>query len=235
MLDLAARFPLLVDDEFDLLKQVVALGGAAVLDVGCGAGAMSERIALQGEAARVVGIDVDEVQLEKNARRDWPANVEFRRSGVQELPFADASFDGVAMFKSLHHVPSSLLDAGLREVYRVLRPGGWLYVCEPVYAGAYNDVMRLFHDEGRVRELALQAIERAVVSGMFRRRRRVEFSTPVSFVDFEDFRRRKMNPSHSALSFDAATLQAVRATFEAHLAPRGAHFSCPMRVDVLSR
>jgi SAM-dependent methyltransferase len=233
MIDLADRFPLLVDDEFDLLKELVPLGGAEILDVGCGAGAMTEQMARRGEARRVVGIDVDEVQLEKNARRTWPDQVEFQRGGVQQLPFADHSFDGVAMFKSLHHVPSDLLDAGLREVRRVLRPGGWLYISEPVYAGAYNDVMRLFHDEGRVRELALQATERAVASGLFRRDRRVTFCTPVSFADFEDFRRRKMNPSHSVLSFDAPTLQAVREAFERHLTSQGAHFSCPMRVDLL--
>jgi SAM-dependent methyltransferase len=235
MVDLSSRFALLVDDEFQLLRQLVMLDGAEVLDVGCGAGAMTEQMATHGEAKRVVGIDVDEVQLEKNARRVWPHNLEFRATGVQQLPFADASIDGITMFKSLHHVPSDLLDAAFREMHRVLRPGGWIYVCEPVYAGDYNDVMRLFHDEGRVRELALLAMERAVAAGLLARDRRLNFCTQVSFADFEDFRRRKMSPSHSRVCFDSATLQAVREVFEMHMTPRGAHFSCPMRVDLLVR
>lgn len=233
MNDLSECFPLLVDDEFLLVEQLLVLDGASILDVGCGAGAMTEQMADRGRAARVVGIDVDDAQLGQNARRAWPEAVTFRRSGAEALPFENASFDVATMFKSLHHVPSELLDASFREMQRVLRPGGLLYISEPVYAGDYNDVMRLFHDEGVARARALEACERAIAGGLFALARRVRFFTPVSFRDFDDFRRRKMNPSHSRLDIDPATLRAVREAYERHQTPRGAHFSCPMRVDLL--
>lgn len=59
------------------------------------------------------------------------------------------------MLKSLHHVPMPEMSQSLNEISRVLRPGGHLYVSEPVYAGALNDILRLYNDEGvlRLRQL----------------------------------------------------------------------------------
>ncbi len=53
------------------------------------------------------------------------------------------------------------MDAALAEIARVLVPGGWLYVSEPVFAGPFNELMRLFHDEQAVRAAALAALARA--------------------------------------------------------------------------
>ena len=69
------------------------------------------------------------------------------------------------MLKSLHHVPMALMDQALAELARVLRPCGWLYVSEPVYAGQLNELIRLFNDEGEVRAAAQAALDRAVASG----------------------------------------------------------------------
>jgi 2-methylisocitrate lyase-like PEP mutase family enzyme len=66
------------------------------------------------------------------------------------------------MFKSLHHVPVPLMDQALAEIRRVLKPGGLAYISEPVFAGEFNEVLRLFHDESIVRREAFSAIERAV-------------------------------------------------------------------------
>ncbi len=55
------------------------------------------------------------------------------------------------MLKSLHHVPVESMAQALVDAARVLRPGGHLYVSEPVYAGPLNEVVRLFNDEGKVR------------------------------------------------------------------------------------
>lgn len=231
MSDLAATFPLLIDDEFRLLQALVPLHDREVLDVGCGAAQMTERIA--GDARRVVGIEVDEVQLEKNRGRQWPAGLGFERCGAEAMPFEAASFDGITLFKSLHHVPVAAMDQAFRELHRVLRPGGWVFISEPVYAGPFNEIMRLFHDEGVVRREALEATGRAVESGSFRLGRRQEFLAPVSFRDFDDFRSRMMQPTHSQLAIAPAVETAVRHAYEAHQSPAGARFIRPMRVDLL--
>ena len=53
----------------------------------------------------------------------------------------------------------------LGEVARVLRPGGHLYVSEPVYGGAFNEVIRVFNDEGVVRAAAQAALDDALGAG----------------------------------------------------------------------
>jgi SAM-dependent methyltransferase len=89
-------------------------------------------------------------------------------SGAQAIPFQDGSFDLALMLKSLHHVPLDLLDQALAEVHRVLRPQGLLYVSEPVFAGALNEVMRLFHDEELVRAAAKKVSNCSAVGAQLR-------------------------------------------------------------------
>ena len=233
--DLADEFQLWVEDELPLMAACVPLKGARVLDLGCGAAGMTRRIATEGGAAHVTGAEVDEQQLAKNLAGAGPENVSFERCGAEQLPFPDGTFDGISMFKSLHHVPVQSLDAAFGELRRVLKPGGWLFISEPVYAGPFNDVVRLFHDEGHVREQALQATDRAVRSGLFDLERRLVFQTPVSFRDFPDFQKRLMNVTHSEFGLTPELVSKVERAFNAHLSPRGANFVRPMRVDVLQR
>jgi cyclopropane fatty-acyl-phospholipid synthase-like methyltransferase len=91
-------------------------GRARVLDLGCGAGLPSTR--LLAEQFEVVGVDVSEVQLEL-ARKNVPAAT-FIRGDFSELVFPERSFDGIAAFYSISHVP--------REEHARLfsRVAGWL-------------------------------------------------------------------------------------------------------------
>jgi SAM-dependent methyltransferase len=90
-----------------------------VLEVGCGRGELSERIARE-LGADVVAVDQSERMVELTRARGIEAIV----GDVQELPFADAEFDcGLAAWM-LYHLPD--LDQGLSELTRVLRPGGRL-------------------------------------------------------------------------------------------------------------
>ncbi len=99
--------------------------GDRVLDACCGTGdlALAARRAGAGE---VVGLDFSERMLER-ARAKEPA-LEWVRGDVLALPFPDASFDAVTVGFGVRNVED--LEAGLRELRRVLRPGGRLAVLE---------------------------------------------------------------------------------------------------------
>jgi SAM-dependent methyltransferase len=90
-----------------------------VLEVGCGEGELADRIAQELDT-RVVAIDQSERMVELTNVR----GVDARIGDVQELPFADGSFDVVLAAWMLYHVPD--LDHALAEIVRVLRPGGRL-------------------------------------------------------------------------------------------------------------
>jgi SAM-dependent methyltransferase len=121
----------------------------------------------------------------------------------------------------------------LGEVARVLRPGGWLYVSEPVFAGPLNELVRLFNDEQVVRAAAQRALDEALRTGPWAAAAEVRFDTAVHFTDFADFERRLMRPTFADHHIDDALLAAVRARFEPHLGPQGAHFTRQMHVRVL--
>ena len=81
-------------------------------------------------AERAVGIDVLEERLVRARERagDNPA-ISFLHAASEDLPFAEASFDGVLLNEVLEHVADEVQT--LREIYRVLRPGGHFIVMSP--------------------------------------------------------------------------------------------------------
>jgi ubiquinone/menaquinone biosynthesis C-methylase UbiE len=224
-----------VTDELELLAELVDLPAhPRVIELGCGAAHLSRKLLQRYPVSSVTGLEVDERQMAKN--RDKPQErLSFVNAGAQAIPFADGNFDLALMLKSLHHVPLDRLDQALAEVHRVLRPQGLLYVSEPVFAGALNEVMRLFHDEEVVRAAALAAVQRAVDSGAWEQVDEVFFETPVHFRDFAEFEQRMIGVTFVTHRLDAATLAAVRARFEPHMTADGAHFVRPMRVNLLRR
>ncbi|MDR0358964.1 MAG: methyltransferase domain-containing protein [bacterium] len=107
--------------------------GEHVLDVGCGTGTLAiEAQRLVGSAGRVCGVDTDERQVAraraKAARRQLP--VELRTGGLEHLDFPDAAFDAVLSTMMLHHLPDGVLEQGLAEIARVLKPAGRLVVAD---------------------------------------------------------------------------------------------------------
>lgn len=224
-----------VTDELELLAELVDLPAhPRVIELGCGAAHLSRKLLQRYPASTVTGLEVDARQMAKNLEQPQE-RLRFVNAGAQAIPFGDGSFDLALMLKSLHHVPLDLLDQALAEVHRVLRPQGLLYVSEPVFAGALNEVMRLFHDEQVVRAAALAAVQRAVASGAWEQVDEVFFETPVHYRDFAEFEQRMIGVTFVTHRLDATTLAAVRARFEPHMTADGAHFVRPMRVNLLRR
>ncbi|MBN8764513.1 MAG: class I SAM-dependent methyltransferase, partial [Thiobacillus sp.] len=152
--------PVRVADEADILDELLPLPGAKVLELGCGKADKTRLIART--AASVLALEVDTRQLAENQSAEKPDNVQFEFGGAEDIPVDDSSVDIVLMFKSLHHVPLERMDDVFSEIRRVLKPGGMAYISEPVYAGDFNEIIRLFHDERMVREAAFAAEVKAV-------------------------------------------------------------------------
>ena len=224
--------PLIVD-EIDLIAEHLPMDGARVLELGCGAAQATRKVAERFRIAEMLATEVDEIQHAKNLAARAIPGVRFTLGGAERIAAEDATFDTVLMFKSLHHVPQGKLDAALSEIARVLRPGGLAWISEPIFRGNFNEVMRIFHDEQRVREAAFAALRRAVDDGVFESAAQLFFSVERSFIDFAEFEQQMIGVTHTEHRLDAALLSRVRVEFEKHLSPDGARFEQPMRVDVL--
>lgn len=231
---MTTSLPRRVDDELDLLAECAPLADARIIELGCGAAALSRKLLVRHPRAQVVGLEVDERQHARNLAAPVE-RLSFVQAGAEAIPFPDARFDLAIMLKSLHHVPLELLDQALAEAARVLKPGGLLYVSEPVFAGDFNEIVRLFNDEQHVRAEAQAALRRAEASPQWRAAGEIRFEMPRRFADFDDFARKTIDVTFAERRLDEATRREVRARFERHLTPDGASFLTPMRVNLLRR
>lgn len=129
-----------------------------VLDAGCGPGGISVTLAALVPQGRVVGIDVEDRQLDmgrREAHQRGIANVEFHHASVYALPFEDATFDAVLVHAVLYHLGEPM--KALRELWRVLKPGGLIGLRDAdvdgdVYYPAHDEVDRLWKLTRRVIE-----------------------------------------------------------------------------------
>jgi ubiquinone/menaquinone biosynthesis C-methylase UbiE len=153
--------------EVPVLKHLggVMAGGTA-LEIGCGSGAGITLIRDRFGAERIIGIDLDERMIARARRRHvGRADIELHVGDAAALPFEDASLDAVFDFAIIHHVPE-WRDA-VREVRRVLRPGGRFYFDEvtrraldrPTYRRLFDHPTQdRFSASGFVEELERQGL-----------------------------------------------------------------------------
>lgn len=118
-----------------MIRQIELQPGQRMLDVGCGTGQPALRLA-QVTGGAVVGITINQMQVERANERarqhDLGDRVHFELANALELPYADASFDAAWAFESLFHMPDRV--KALREIGRVVRPGGRIIIADIVEA-----------------------------------------------------------------------------------------------------
>jgi SAM-dependent methyltransferase len=227
--------PYRATEDIEVAAELLDLRGARVLELGCGAAWTTRQVMQRLAPAAMVATEVDHIQHDKNLRVTDLPGVSFRYGGAEAIADPDGTYDAVLMFKSLHHVPMPVMDQALGEIHRVLRPGGTAIFLEPVYAGAFNDLMRLINDEGEVRTAAVAALNRALAQGRFSLEAEVFYETPGTYATWESFEDRFLKVTHTALAIDSTRYAQIRAAFLAHMTPTGAHFRKPHRVDLLRR
>ena len=225
----------LICDEQEIYEQLLPLNQAKLLELGCGKADKTRAIAKAGKIDSILALEVDAIQHAKNLTVTDLPNVRFELGGAEDIPAQDASVDIVLMFKSLHHVPLDKMDQALAEIHRVLKPDGLAYVSEPIYAGEFNEVLRLFHDEKQVREAAFAAVERAVSAKLLTLVTQKFFKTPMHFDNFAQFEERVINVTHTNHKLSPELYAAVHAEFEQHMTATGADFFMPIRVDLLRK
>lgn len=112
--------------------------GQSILDLAAGTGASS--VAFKKDGVRVVAGDFSEGMLAEGRRRH--PEIEFVFADATRLPFADATFDAVTISFGLRNVVD--VDAALREMLRVTKPGGKLVICE--FSKVQSRVVRPFYN-----------------------------------------------------------------------------------------
>lgn len=109
-----------------------------ILDVGCGGGRTIQKLAAAATEGKVFGIDYAAgsvgVSRRKNAQLIASGHVEIQRASVSKLPFPDDTFDLVAAVETQYYWPDMIND--MKEILRVLKPGGSLIVIAESYKGS---------------------------------------------------------------------------------------------------
>jgi len=139
-----------------LFDQASVQGHHRVLDIGCGTGTFA--VAIKGwlPTVEVVGLDPDPKALARSHRKAEHAGVSIRfdQGFANALPYSDASFDRVFSSLMLHHLPHDAKLATMREVRRILKPGGSLHLLDLAHQGTHghNPLARWLHSTERMQD-----------------------------------------------------------------------------------
>ena len=116
-----------------------------ILDIGCGGGRTISKLAAIAKQGTVYGVDYSETSVAATKKMNAPSielgRVEVQQASVSALPFPDGMFDLVTAVETHFWWPD--LPSDLREIFRVIKPGGMLIVIAEVYKGANSPVARI--------------------------------------------------------------------------------------------
>jgi ubiquinone/menaquinone biosynthesis C-methylase UbiE len=179
----------------EMLKAAQPQGNEQVLDAGCGTGHTA--LTFAPHVAQVTAVDFSVNMLQQGellAAERGLTNIKFQRADVEQLPFADQTFDLVVSRYSAHHWPHP--QRALREFARVLRPGGRLVLSdivapESLVLDTLLQTVELLRDPSHVRDhTVVQWLDRCHAAN---------FVAEVTFtwnlrLDFADWTSRMLTP-----------------------------------------
>jgi SAM-dependent methyltransferase len=135
-----------------MIDSVSWRGDEQVLDVGCGHGLMLIGAAKRLTTGRAIGIDIwqsedqasnsSQATLENALREGVSGRVELRDSDARELPFVDESFDVIVSSFAIHNIYDPIgREKAIREIHRVLKPGGQLALADIRHTSQYAEIL----------------------------------------------------------------------------------------------
>ncbi len=132
-----------------LLEQAGVQPHWRVLDVGCGTGTLAVTIKRRHPTLDVVALDPDPKALARARRKAARAGVSIRfdRGFSDALPYEDAAFARVFSSMMFHHLRKSERESTLREIHRVLEPGGRLEFLDFASSGSHGLLARILHPQ----------------------------------------------------------------------------------------
>lgn len=211
------------------------LDNKTILELGCGAASMTQKIATTGENRNIIACEVDTIQHEKNLSLQSD-NIKFKLAGAEAIPCEDNSVDMIFMFKSFHHIPKELMPQALQEIKRVLKPNGLAYISEPLFMGDQNYLISLFHDEQQVRKDAFEAIQAFVEKEEIKLFQEIFFNSEITYENFKDFETKQMNLTYNDDAINSDLYQRVKSEYlKLAKEDESAYFLKPFRVDILQK
>ena len=141
-----------------LLDQAALQAHYRVLDIGCGTGTLAVLIKRLYPTVEVVGLDPDPKALARARRKAEraSASIRFDRGFADALGYPNAAFDRVFSSMMFHHLEKADKDSALREIRRVLKPGGRLEFLDFAGPQAHKPgaLARLVHSHHRLTDNA---------------------------------------------------------------------------------
>ena len=152
----------------ELISQANVQPGQHILDVGCGTGTFVVLLKRQYASAQVVGLDPDPKALRraKSKVRRAAVSVQLDEGFADELPYKESSFDRVFSSFMFHHLEGEEREKSLKEVFRVLKPGGSFHLLDFVADhAAHGFLASIIHSHSHLKdnthEQILQLMHRA--------------------------------------------------------------------------
>lgn len=219
----------------DVIVETLALEGKRVIDVGCGDGALVRLMARFG--AHVLGVECSPRQLARARAAARVADEEIVEGVGQALPADDESADAVVFFNSLHHIPIAFQAKALAEAARVLKPGGEVYVSEPLPWGAFFEAVQPIDDETWVRGAALASVKGAWVHGL-EEESEFTYLHPMVLKDYDAFRDKIVSANierEAKFTELDAQMRERFARLGKPVEDGGSAFEQPMRVNLLRK
>lgn len=139
----------------ELVSRANIEAGQRILDIGCGTGTLVVKLKRQYTAAQVVGLDPDAKALQRAHIKAARAgvSVELEQGFADELPYQNESFDRVFSSFMFHHLNTQERENMLREVLRVLKPGGSFHLVDFTVADASHAFFdRLFRSHAQMKD-----------------------------------------------------------------------------------
>jgi SAM-dependent methyltransferase len=124
------------------LAMLPSIAGLRGLDIGCGEGGNTRQLARRGASMTALDVSPTFLRHAREMEAAEPLGVDYVRADAANLPFADAGFDFATAFMSLMDMPEQA--PVLAEIYRVLRPGGFLQfsILHPCFVPPHRRVLR---------------------------------------------------------------------------------------------